>query len=150
MVCKQSTNSLINNHHRSKTRIACSKDEKLKRANDILAEVKKSKRPFEELTRLYSDTLTKNVGGDVGWQSRITLNPDYYEAAMKLKLNEISSQLVETPFGFHIMKLTGKRSYEEAPKREIRMAVFDEKRKDLLTTLLKLKNNTQFQQILIS
>lgn len=108
------------------------KDEAKKRANDILAEVKKSKRPFEELTRLYSDdTLTKNVGGDVGWQSRITLNPDYYEAAMKLKLNEISSQLVETPFGFHIMKLTGKRSYEEAPKREIRMAVFDEKRKDL-------------------
>lgn len=101
-----------------------------KRAGEILAEVKKSKRTFEELARLYSDDiLTKNVGGDVGWQSRITLNPAYYDAAAKLKLNEISSSLVETAFGYQIIKLTGKRSYEEAPKREIRMAVFDEKRK---------------------
>jgi parvulin-like peptidyl-prolyl isomerase len=101
-----------------------------KRATEILAEVKSSKRPFDELVRLYSDdTTTKNLGGDVGWQSRITLNPAYYEAANKLKLNEVTQSLVEVAFGFHIMKLTGKRTFEEAPKREIRMAVFDEKRK---------------------
>lgn len=102
-----------------------------KRATEILSEVKKSKRPFEELVRLYSDdTTTKNIGGDVGWQSRITLNPAYYDAANKLKLNEMSD-LIETAYGFQIVKLTGKHSYEEAPKREIRMAVFDEKRKIL-------------------
>lgn len=100
-----------------------------KRAEEILSEVKKSKRPFEELARLYSDdTTTKNLGGDVGWQSRISLIGPYYEAANALKVNEISN-LVETPYGFHILKLTGRRSYEEASKREIRMAVFDEKRK---------------------
>jgi len=106
------------------------RDEAKKRATEILAEVSKSKRPFDELARLYSDDLTtKNLGGDVGWQSSITLVPDYYQAALKLKLNEITSSLVETPFGFHIIKLTGKRSYEEATKREIRMAVFDLKRR---------------------
>lgn len=111
---------------------AAQKAEAQKRAMEILAEVKKSKRPFEELTRLYSDdTLTKNVGGDVGWQSRVTLQPSYYEDVIKLKMNEVSSSLIETAFGFQIVKLTGKRSYEEAPKREIRMAVFDEKRKVL-------------------
>lgn len=100
-----------------------------KRAEEIIAEVKKSKRPFEELVRLYSDdTTTKSLGGDVGWQSRTSLVPSYYEAANALKVGEISN-LVETPFGFHIIKLTGRRSYEEAAKREIRMAVFDEKRK---------------------
>ncbi len=103
-----------------------------KRATEILSEVKKSKRPFEELVRLYSDdTTTKNIGGDVGWQSRITLNPAYYDAAIALKLNAMTDDLVETAFGFHIIKLTGKHSFEEAPKREIRMAVFDEKRKVL-------------------
>lgn len=103
-----------------------------KRANEILDEVKKSKRPFEELVRLYSDDLTtKNLGGDVGWQSRVTLIGPYYSAANSLKVGEITSSLVETPFGFHILKLTGRRSYEDATKREIRMAVFDEKRKVL-------------------
>lgn len=106
------------------------KDEAKKRANEILAEVLKSKRPFEELVRLYSDDLTtKNLGGDVGWQSRITLIPSFYESALRLKINEITPEIVDTPFGYHIFKLTGKHSYEEATKREIRMAVFDEKRK---------------------
>lgn len=101
-----------------------------KRAEEILSEVKKSKRPFEELVRLYSDdTTTKNLGGDVGWQSRITLVPTYYDAAVAMKTGDVSQSLVETPFGFHILKLTGRRSYEEATKREVRMAVFDEKRK---------------------
>ncbi len=101
-----------------------------KRGGEILDEVKKSKRAFEELVRLYSDdTTTKALGGDVGWQSRVTLVPSYYNAANALKVNEVSTSLVETPFGFHIIKLTGRRSFEEATKREIRMAVFDEKRK---------------------
>ncbi|MBC7464933.1 MAG: peptidylprolyl isomerase [Bdellovibrio sp.] len=100
-----------------------------KRGDEILSEVKKSKRPFEELVRLYSDdTTTKNLGGDVGWQSRTSLISTYYEAANVLKTNEISN-IIETPFGFHIIKLTGRRSFEEASKRELRMAVFDEKRK---------------------
>jgi parvulin-like peptidyl-prolyl isomerase len=116
-----------------------------KRASEILSEVKSSKRPFEELVRLYSDdTTTKNLGGDVGWQSRITLNSAYYEAANKLKLNDVTSDLVEVAFGFHIIKLTGKRSFEEAPKREIRMAVFDEKRKVLFDKFFDgIKKNYQ-------
>lgn len=100
-----------------------------KRATDIWAEVQKSKRPFEELVKLYSDdTLSKQAGGDVGWQSRVTLVPAYYDALMSMKIGELKG-LIETQFGFHIIKLTGKRSYENANKRQIRAAVFDEKRK---------------------
>lgn len=106
------------------------REEAQKRGNEILEEVKKSKRPFEELVRLYSDDITtKNLGGDIGWQSRVSLVSSYYAAANSLKVGEVTSGLVETPFGFHIIKLTGRRSYEEATKREIRMAVYDVKRK---------------------
>ncbi|MCX7977734.1 MAG: peptidylprolyl isomerase [Bdellovibrionaceae bacterium] len=105
------------------------REEAKKRAQQILDEVRASKRPFEELVRLYSDDpLSKQAGGDIGWQSRVTMVPQYYETANKLKLNEISP-LVETQFGFHIIKLTGRRSFENANKRQIRAAVFDEKRK---------------------
>ena len=102
-----------------------------KRALEIYAEVKKSKRPFEELVKLYSDdVLSKQAGGDVGWQSSATILPAYYNTLMHMKVGEITG-LVETPFGLHIVKLTGINSYENADKRRIRMAVFDEKRKEL-------------------
>ncbi len=100
-----------------------------KRAEEIYGEVKKSKRPFEELVKLYSDDpLSKQSGGDVGWQSRVTLVPIYYETAYKMQVGEIRG-LIETQFGFHIIKLTGKRSYENANKRQLRAAVFDDKRR---------------------
>lgn len=102
-----------------------------KRATEIYDEVKKSKRPFEELVKLYSDdALSKQVGGDIGWQSRITLVPNYYDAVANMKVGEITG-LIETKFGFHIIKLTGRRSYENANKRQIRAAVYDEKRRDV-------------------
>ncbi len=103
-----------------------------KRANEIFSEVKKSKRPFEELVKLYSDdSLSKINGGDIGWHSPITLaNKDYYDAAKKLKLNEVSN-LVETGFGFHIIKLTGIHKFEEADKTKIRGSVLDIKKKGL-------------------
>lgn len=100
-----------------------------KRATEILDEVKKSKRPFEELVRLYSDDpLSKQAGGDVGWQSRVALVPAYYDAALAMKPGEVKG-LIETQFGFHIVKLVGRRTYEEADKKQIRAAVFDQKRR---------------------
>jgi len=100
-----------------------------KRATEIYDEVKKSKRPFEELVKLYSDDpMSKQAGGDVGWQSRVTLVPSYYEAALNGKVGEVKG-LIETPFGFHIVKITGRRTYEDANKRTVRTAVYDEKRK---------------------
>lgn len=99
------------------------------RAQEIFREVKKSKRPFKDLVRLYTDdSFNKENGGDVGWQTRVTLVPNYYETAIALKMNQISP-LVETQFGFHIIKLTGRRKYDEANKAQIRAAVFDEKRR---------------------
>ena len=113
-----------------------------KRATEIYEEVKKSKRPFEELVKLYSDDpLSKQIGGDVGWQSRVTLVPAYYDAALAMKVGEIKG-LIETQFGFHIIKLTGRRSFENANKRQIRAAVFDEKRRQAFNEYFeKLKKN---------
>lgn len=109
---------------------AAQKSEARKRANEIFEEVKKSKRPFEELVKLYSDDpLSKQTGGDVGWQSRVTLVPAYYDAALATKVGEVRG-LIDTQFGFHIIKVTGRRSFENANKRQLRAAVFDEKRKD--------------------
>ncbi len=116
-------------------------EEARKRANEIFQEVKKSKRPFEELVKLYSDDiLSKQAGGDAGWQSRLTLVPSYYDAALSTKVGEIKGP-VETRFGFHIIKVTGRRSFEDADKRQIRGAIYEEKRKQVLDQYFQnLKN----------
>ncbi len=121
--------------------------EALKRANEIFDEVKKSKRPFEELVKLYSDDpLSKAIGGDVGWQSRMTIMPAVYSAALNTKIGDLRG-LIETRFGFHIIKLTGRRSYENANKRSIRLAVFEIKRKQAFDEYFaKIKKQYNIQQ----
>lgn len=118
-----------------------------KRATEIFEEVKKSKRPFEELVKLYSDdALSKQAGGDVGWQSRVTLVPAYYDAAIGMKVGEVKG-LIETQFGYHIVKLTGRRTFENANKRQIRAAVFDEKRRAIFNEYFeKLKKTYSIKE----
>ena len=100
-----------------------------KRAVQIYANVKKSKRPFEELVKLYTDdSLTRETGGDLGWQSGNIMIPAYYNAAIRQPIGKIAP-LVETQYGFHILKLTGKNSYKNARKEYIRLAIFEQKRK---------------------
>ena len=102
-----------------------------KRAQEIFAEVKSSKRPFEELVRLYSDdTMAKQIGGDVGYQSIITA-PLVYDYVRKAKVGDLVGP-VDTIFGFFIMKVTGKATFDQANKPQIRQAVFNEKRRQLM------------------
>lgn len=112
-----------------------------KRAQEIYAEVRASKRPFEELAKLYSDdVISKKNGGDIGWHSSVTLLPEYYGAALKLKNKQISN-LVETKFGFHIIQLTGKKEYKDAEKTQLRAAVLNEKKRAMLDSYFsKLKS----------
>lgn len=117
-----------------------------KRALEILDEVKKSKRPFEELVKLYSDDqATKEYGGDIGFQSRVTLLPYIYDAALKMSEGEVKG-LIETKFGFHIVKLLDRRSYELADKQQIRAALFEEKRGKLFNDYFdKLKRSYKIE-----
>jgi len=110
---------------------AAQRQEAKKRAQEIFEEVKKSKRPFEDLVKLYSDdALTKQTGGDLGFQSRATLIPGFYNTLFNMKIGEIKG-VIESPFGYHIVKVTGRRSFENSNKRQLRALVFDEKRKEI-------------------
>ncbi len=111
------------------------------RANQVYSEIRKSDKPFEQLAKLYSDdTISKKNGGDIGWHASNTLIPEYYQAALKLKDGQ-SSGLIETPYGFHVIKLTGRRTYKDADKVKLRAAVLETKKKALFDGLFsKLKS----------
>ncbi|MBR1538604.1 MAG: peptidylprolyl isomerase [Bacteroidales bacterium] len=60
---------------------------------------------FSTLARLYSqDPGSANKGGELGMASRSIFWPAFSDAAMSLKVGQVS-QVVETPDGFHIIQL---------------------------------------------
>jgi peptidyl-prolyl cis-trans isomerase SurA len=63
---------------------------------------------FALLARTYSDDPSGAEGGDLGWFSRGEMVPEFEEAAFSLGVGEISG-VVETQYGFHIMKCTGRK-----------------------------------------
>jgi peptidyl-prolyl cis-trans isomerase D len=77
------------------------------KAADILAQVKASPKRFEELaTKFSQDPGSATKGGDLGSFGRGAMVKPFEEAAFGMKVNDISD-LVESEFGYHIIKLTG-------------------------------------------
>lgn len=77
------------------------------RAAQILAQLRKSPGSFAELAKKNSgDPGSASQGGDLGFFSRGMMVRPFEDAAFKLKPNQISD-LVESDFGFHIIKVTG-------------------------------------------
>ncbi len=64
---------------------------------------------FEELAKKHSDDPgSGRAGGDLGWQRRGTFVTEFEAAAYNLEIGEYS-EIIETMFGFHFMRLEGRR-----------------------------------------
>jgi peptidyl-prolyl cis-trans isomerase C len=93
--------------------------EKLKKGDDFAALAKES-----------SDCPSKASGGDLGFFSRGKMVKPFEDAAFALKVGEMSG-IVETQFGYHIIKVTDKKS-ESTPG-------YDEMKEDIEKYLKKEK-----------
>jgi peptidyl-prolyl cis-trans isomerase D len=97
-----------------------SKEAAIKESDSILAVVRKNPAVFETLASTLSDDETaKKKMGDVDWFADGAMVAPFNNAVLNGKIGDIVK--VETPFGYHIIKITGKL----APILKIKVASVD-------------------------
>ncbi len=77
-------------------------------AQKVLEEAKNDS-DFAALAKQYSGDGSAQNGGDLGWFSKGQMVPEFEKAAFSLKKNAVYPTLVETEFGYHIIKLYDRR-----------------------------------------
>jgi peptidyl-prolyl cis-trans isomerase C len=94
-----------------------------KKIEEILVEAKKPGADFAALARKYSECPSRTRGGDRGYFPREGRMPEAFaEAAFALRVGEISD-VVETPQGYHIIKVTGRKEATNVPLDEVKDAI---------------------------
>ncbi|MFP4453523.1 MAG: peptidylprolyl isomerase [Desulfobacterales bacterium] len=74
---------------------------------------------FSELAGQYSDDPSGESGGDLGFFSRGQMVKNFEEAAFELEPGEVSD-IVETRFGYHLIKLEERKDKGVKPLEEVR------------------------------
>jgi len=103
-------------------------------ASDVLKRARNGE-DFPTLARAYSqDTATASKGGDLGTFTRGRMVKPFEDAAFTLKAGDVSD-LIETPFGLHIIKVEEVLPEQARPldevKEEIRQELTQERARDL-------------------
>lgn len=86
---------------------------------------------FAEVAQKFSEGSAAPMGGDIDYQTKEKLDPAYYETAVKLGAPGKVSDIVRTQYGYHIIKLTGIKSWDDADRGAIKRAIYEEKRTEL-------------------
>jgi len=99
---------------------AAEKSKAKSQAEEILKEVQKSPAKFAELAKQHSqDPGSASKGGDLGFFARGAMVKAFEDTAFKQKEGEISG-LVQSEFGYHIIKLTGIKGGKQRSIEEVR------------------------------
>lgn len=96
------------------------------RAESLLAEVRKQPEAFADLARKNSgDPGSADKGGDLDFFARGAMVKPFEDAAYAMKAGEVSN-VVESDFGYHIIKLTAVRGGERKPFESVRSELLEE------------------------
>ena len=101
-----------------------SKEQAEAKANELLAQLKAAKNNdelFAALATEYNTDATKDKGGDLDWFLDGQMVPEFNEFVMNNPVGTLG--VVETPFGYHVVKVTGKT--EPQPKARLAYLTHD-------------------------
>jgi peptidyl-prolyl cis-trans isomerase D len=93
------------------------------KAKALLAQVRKAPDTFADVARKNSDDIASaKAGGDLGFFGRGAMVKPFEEAVFAMKKGDIS-ELVESDFGFHIIRLTDVKSPKQKSFEELRPGI---------------------------
>ncbi|MDQ7968810.1 MAG: SurA N-terminal domain-containing protein [Oxalicibacterium faecigallinarum] len=120
------------------------------KAEKLLATLKQSPQEFAELAKKNSDDPgSAERGGDLDFFGRGMMVKPFEDAAFSLKQNEISN-LVQSDYGYHIIKVTGIKAASERPLAEVKNEIAKEIKKQLVarkfTETAEVFGNTLYEQ----
>jgi peptidyl-prolyl cis-trans isomerase C len=106
------------------------------KAQDLLKQIKDGA-DFTELAKTNSDCPSSKQGGDLNFFGRGQMVPAFEEAAFALKTGQVSD-IVETQFGYHIIKVTDRKNdtFEKA-KDDIMKLLTQPKQAELAEEYIK-------------
>ncbi len=127
------------------------KEKALKKIKEVQQKAKKGE-DFSELAKKYSEGPSAARGGDLGFFPRGKMVKAFEEAAFSLEKGEISD-IVETPFGYHVIKVTdkkkqGKISFEKIKDRLIEYLKDQKVRQEVVAHLTQLKKQAKIERFL--
>ena len=134
------------------TRVQKIMQERYQKAVDIENQLKHNPEKFEAVARDESDdTMTAKNGGDIGFFTKDEMVKAFADTAFNQRPNTIS-EVVQTPYGFHIIKVTDRMAAGQQPfekvKEQIKMyMVAQEQVKALEAFLTNLKANAVIQYV---
>lgn len=102
--------------------------------------------PFETLVQKYSEDITAVQDGDMGFFSRGQLEKSFEDAAFALKPGEVSG-LVQTKYGFHIIKVEQILTNETGETTQVRAKQILIRGKDLDSYLAEIKKTAIIWQL---
>jgi len=89
-------------------------------AKKLIAELKKGGK-FEELAKRSSkDDGTRERGGDLDWSVPSTFDKAFADAMVKLQKGQITSEPVQSRFGFHVIQLDDTRAVSFPPLAQVK------------------------------
>jgi peptidyl-prolyl cis-trans isomerase C/peptidyl-prolyl cis-trans isomerase D len=107
-----------------------------KKLSEILSEVKSGKVSFAEAAQKNSEDPSSAIGGDLDYRMKDRLDPSFYRAALKLgKAGDITGP-IKTPFGLHLVRLTGKHTWNETDRVRVKRIIVEDKRQEIVNRYL--------------
>jgi parvulin-like peptidyl-prolyl isomerase len=93
-------------------------------AQDALGRLEQGEDFAALATEVSTDTVSAELGGDLGWLPQGSMVAEFEEVAFDLPLGEIS-EVVKTPYGFHIILVE-----ERDEDRELDPEILDQRKRD--------------------